>query len=271
MSTAAPKKKRVLFIINQFFRGGAETALVNLLRTMDSARFDVDLLIFDMIDLPGSLSLIPEIPDWVHVINVAENEKKTAFVKKAVFKLERKLTGTQPFRRGAIRYLQNQYYDAAISYGEWFSSALCARYAAARRKYVWIHADMDKAAFLHPDILRFEAQFDGFLFASRHSMEGAVKKYPQLASRSAVLPNRVDSEKIIAMSEEALARLSAGGRSAAARDGRKRARGEKPSAAGRGDAAALFRGAAVSLGEHRLACQRPARGKAPACGAGCGA
>ena len=58
MSTAAPKKKRVLFIINQFFRGGAETALVNLLRTMDSARFDVDLLIFDMIDLPGSLSLI---------------------------------------------------------------------------------------------------------------------------------------------------------------------------------------------------------------------
>ena len=204
MSTIAPKKKRVLFIINQFFKGGAETALVNLLRTMDAARFDVDLLIFDMIDLPGSLSLIPEIPDWVHVINVAENEKKTAFVKKAVFKLERKLTGTQPFRRGAIRYLQNQYYDAAISYGEWFSSALCARYAAARRKYVWIHADMDKAAFLHPDILRFEAQFDGFLFASRHSMEGAIKKYPQLASRSIVVPNRVDSEKIIAMSKEPL-------------------------------------------------------------------
>lgn len=204
MSTAAPKKKRVLFIINQFFKGGAETALVNLLRTMDASRFDVDLLIFDMIDLPGSLSLIPEIPAWVHVINVAENEKKAAFVKKAVFKLERKLTGTQPFRRGAIRYLQGQYYDAAISYGEWFSSALCARYAAARRKYVWIHADMDKAAFLHPDILRFEAQFDGFLFASRHSMEGAIKKYPQLASRSLVIPNRVDGEKILAMSEETL-------------------------------------------------------------------
>lgn len=204
MSTAASKKKRVLFIINQFFKGGAETALVNLLRTMDASRFDVDLLIFDMIDLPGSLSLIPEIPAWVRVINVAENEKKAAFVKKAVFKLERKLTGTQPFRRGAIRYLQGQYYDAAISYGEWFSSALCARYAAARRKYVWIHADMDKAAFLHPDILRFEAQFDGFLFASRHSMEGAIKKYPQLASRALVVPNRVDSEKIIAMSEEIL-------------------------------------------------------------------
>lgn len=204
MSTAAPKKKRVLFAINQFFKGGAEMALVNLLRTMDAMHFDVDLLIFDMIDLPGSLSLIPEIPDWVHVINVAENEKKAAFVKKAVFKLERKLTGAQPFRRGATRYLQGRYYDAAISYGEWFSSALCARYAAARRKYVWIHADMDKAGFLHPDLLRFEAQFDGFLFASRHSMEGAIKKYPQLASRSLVIPNRVDGEKILAMSDEPL-------------------------------------------------------------------
>ena len=203
MSTVPPKR-HVLFVINQFFKGGAETALVNLLRTMDASRFDVDLLIFDMIDLPGSISLIPEIPAWVHVINVAENEKKAAFVKKAVFKLERKLTGTQPFRRSAIRYLQGRYYDAAISYGEWFSSALCARYAAARRKYVWIHADMDKAAFLHPDILRFEAQFDGFLFASRHSMEGAIKKYPQLASRALVVPNRVDGEKILAMSKEPL-------------------------------------------------------------------
>ena len=203
MSTV-PQKRHVLFIINQFFKGGAETALVNLLRTMDASRFEVDLLIFDMIDLPGSLSLILEIPAWVHVINVAENEKKAAFVKKAVFKLERKLTGTQPFRRGTIRYLQGRYYDAAISYGEWFSSALCARYAAARRKYVWIHADMDKAAFLHPDILRFEAQFDGFLFASRHSMEGAIKKYPQLASRALVVPNRVDGEKILAMSKEPL-------------------------------------------------------------------
>lgn len=198
------RKKRVLFIINQFFKGGAETALVNLLRTMDAGRFDVDLLIFDSIDLPGSISLIPEIPAWVHVIDAAENEKAAAFLKKAAFKLERKITGAQPFRRSAVRYLQSRYYDAAISYGEWFSSALCARYASARRKYVWIHADMDKAAFLHPDILRFEAQFDGFLFASRHSMEAAQKKYPQLSARSLVVPNRVDVEKILAMSGEPL-------------------------------------------------------------------
>ena len=159
-------KTSVAFLINQLFKGGAETALVNLLRTMDETLFDVDLIIFDQIDLPGSISLIPEVPSWVHVVNIAENEKQTAFVKKAIFKVERKLTGVQPFRQGVKEYLRGRYYDAVISYGEWFSSALAARYANARRKYVWIHADMDKAAFLHPDILRYRGMFDGFFFAS---------------------------------------------------------------------------------------------------------
>ena len=195
-------KTSVAFLINQLFKGGAETALVNLLRTMDETLFDVDLIIFDQLDLPGSISLIPEVPSWVHVVNIAENEKQTAFVKKAIFKVERKLTGVQPFRQGVKEYLQGRYYDAVISYGEWFSSALAARYANARRKYVWIHADMDKAAFLHPDILRYRGMFDGFFFASRHSMEAAQKKYPELIGHSYVVPNRVDSEKILTMSEE---------------------------------------------------------------------
>lgn len=197
-----PEKKRVLFLINQLFRGGAEIALINLLRTMDSAAFDVDLLVFDQLELPGSLSLLPEVPAWVNVVNAAEREGNAAFLTKAVFKIVRRLTGEQPQRRSAVRYLRGRYYDAAISYGEWFSSALAALYTAARRKYVWVHADMDKAAFLHPDILRYEGLFDGFLFASRRSLEAAAEKYPQLRARSYVVPNRIDSEKILAMSEE---------------------------------------------------------------------
>ena len=170
-----PEKKRVLFLINQLFRGGAEIALINLLRTMDSAAFDVDLLVFDQLELPGSLSLLPEVPAWVNVVNAAEREGNATFLTKAVFKIVRRLTGEQPQRRSAVRYLRGRYYDAAISYGEWFSSALAALYTAARRKYVWVHADMDKAAFLHPDILRYEGLFDGFLFASRRSLEAAAE------------------------------------------------------------------------------------------------
>ncbi len=152
----------------------------------------------------------------MHVINVAENEKKTAFVKKAVFKLERKLTGTQPFRRGAIRYLQNQYYDAAISYGEWFSSALCARYAAARRKYVWIHADMDKGPpFSTRTFCALKRSSTAFLRLPPLDGGGGEKISQLLASRSAVLPEPRGQREDHRHERGITARLSAGGRSAA--------------------------------------------------------
>ena len=156
-----PEKKRVLFLINQLFRGGAEIALINLLRTMDSAAFDVDLLVFDQLELPGSLSLLPEVPAWVNVVNAAEREGHAAFLTKAVFKIVRRLTGEQPQRRSAVRYLRGRYYDAAISYGEWFSSALAALYTTARRKYVWVHADMDKAAFLTKAVFKIVRRLTG--------------------------------------------------------------------------------------------------------------
>ena len=108
------EKKRILFVINQFFKGGAETALVNLFHVLSGDTYEIDLLIFDQIDLKGSISLIPQIPKWVNVVNVAEREKRTAFVKKAIFKLYRRLSGEQLFRQGAKDYLRGQYYDVAI-------------------------------------------------------------------------------------------------------------------------------------------------------------
>lgn len=198
------KKKSILIVINQLFKGGAETALVNLFHVLPREEYQIDLLIFDQIDLNGTLSLIPEIPDWIHVINVAEREKQSAFLKKAFFKLCRRLTGRQFFRREARNCLKGRRYDVAISYGEWFSSALVARYAVARRKYVWVHADMDKASFLDPDILRYQSFFDGFFFASRCSMDAAVVKYPQLAGRTWVVHNQVDRQRLLECSRRSL-------------------------------------------------------------------
>lgn len=195
-------KKKILITINQLFKGGAETALINLLHVLPASEYEIDLLIFDQIQLRGSISLIPKIPKWVHVINIAEAEGKVAFVKKAAFKLYRKITGEQRFRQAARQYLRDRFYDVAISYGEWFSSALVAFDTSARRKYVWIHADIDKAAFLHPDILRYQDFFDGFIFASRHSMEAALAKFPKLKRCSFVIHNQVDRDRLRQLSKQ---------------------------------------------------------------------
>jgi len=95
------KKRNILIVINQFFKGGAETALINFFHVLNKENYHVDLLIFDQIDLKGTVPLIPQIPEWVHVVNVAQDEKQAAFLKKAIFKVTCKLTGKQPFRRKA--------------------------------------------------------------------------------------------------------------------------------------------------------------------------
>lgn len=191
-----------MIAINQMFKGGAETALINLLYLLPKEEYEVDLLIFDQIDLKGSISLIPQVPNWVCVVNSAEQETRMAFAKKAVFKVYRKLSGEQLFRQNAKAYLRERYYDVAISYGEWFSSKLIALNAIARRKYVWIHSDMDKASFIHPDIMRYQNLFDGFIFASRHSMEAALAKFPILKDRSFVVHNQINREKLWQMSRQ---------------------------------------------------------------------
>ena len=196
------KKQSILIVINQFFKGGAETALVNLFRVLPREKYEIDLLIFDQIDLKGSIPLIPQIPDWVHVINVAEREGALAFLKKTVFKAYRDLFGKQLFRGSAKTYPRGRFYDVAISYGEWFSSSLVAKYVTARRKYVWIHADMDKASFLHPDILRYQERFDGYIFTSKYSMDAALQKYPQLGGRAYVVHNQVDGQLLRDLSEQ---------------------------------------------------------------------
>lgn len=195
-------KRKLLFSINQFFKGGAETALLNLFRALPPEKYEIDFLIFDQIDLKGSLSLISQIPNWIHVVNVGEREKLFAYVKKAYFRIYRDLTQKQLFRRSVRRYLKDSAYDVAISFGEWFSCAPIATMVRATRKYVWIHADMEKAVFLHPDIISCQQYIDQFFFVSEHSRQGAVVRYPFLEGRSAVIHNLVDEAELLEKSRE---------------------------------------------------------------------
>lgn len=190
------KKKKLLFVINQFFKGGAETALLNLFQILPPEQYEIDFLVFDQIDLPGTISLIPRVPDWIHTVDTAHGEAQGAFLKKAWFRFCRRLTRQQLFRKAAMDYLRRRQYDAAISYGEWFSSRLVAEYAQARRKYVWIHADMDKAVFVHPDIIQYERYFDRFIFVSKCSMECAAEQYAFLKGRGVVVHNLVNEERL---------------------------------------------------------------------------
>lgn len=53
-------KRTLLFVITQFYRGGAETALVNLLKTLSPEDYAVDLLVLNQTTQENSL--LPKCP-----------------------------------------------------------------------------------------------------------------------------------------------------------------------------------------------------------------
>ena len=102
-------KRTLLFVITQFYRGGAETALVNLLKALSPEDYDVDLLVLNQTTQENSL--LPEVPAWVRVLDAgAENGAKPFSMTKKAFWLG---------GDAALRFVAGRTYDAAFSYGEW--------------------------------------------------------------------------------------------------------------------------------------------------------
>ena len=50
--------KKILFVITQFYKGGAEVALLNLFHQLPQSEFEIDFLIFDQMILKDAQSLI---------------------------------------------------------------------------------------------------------------------------------------------------------------------------------------------------------------------
>ena len=66
-------KKKILFVITQFYKGGAETSLLNLFHCLDSQKYEVDFLVLNQIEYQDATSLMGEVPEWIHVFDAVKN------------------------------------------------------------------------------------------------------------------------------------------------------------------------------------------------------
>ena len=73
------EKKRLLFAISQFYKGGAEISLLNLLRKLDQNDYEIDLLILNQCPAEGAVSLIPELPEHIRVFDAYRKEQHFSF------------------------------------------------------------------------------------------------------------------------------------------------------------------------------------------------
>ncbi|MEL7567679.1 MAG: glycosyltransferase [Dehalobacterium sp.] len=157
----------------------------------------MDFLIFDQVVLNHAISLVDQIPEWINVCDAAANEGSVAYIKKAFYRLYRKITKRQLFRKSAADFVKDKAYDFAFSYGEWMSPEFVATKVKAKKKAIWIHTDIDKSPFVDERILfRYDQNYQYYIFASERSRQSAIKKYPLIGERSYVIHNMCDDTGI---------------------------------------------------------------------------
>jgi len=194
--------KKLLFVISQLYKGGAETALLNLLSSLSSEDFEIDLLLLNQYPVKDAVSLVPEIPKH---INVFDQWKKTYHFP-LLYRLKRRLRyimhGDLQDPQKAIQYVQNKVYDWAFHIGEWISPEFCAKHVRAANKAVWIHTDLSKSTNFNADVLfSYDKDFSCYIFVSQNAMMNSVEKFPQLKGRAYCIHNIVDDQAIKAKSE----------------------------------------------------------------------
>ncbi len=196
-------KHKLLFVITQFYKGGAEMSLLNLFHLLHPDNFEVDFLILNQVECRDATSLTEFLPSWINSYDVVRNEGGTSLVTSLKKKVYRRVFHAETYGGKAAEFVKGKIYDAAFSYGEWLSPAFVVNKVNARKKYVWIHIDIDKANFVNSgELVKYNSKITKYLFASRTSMRGAVKKYPIMQGKSQVIHNYVNTQCILEKAKE---------------------------------------------------------------------
>lgn len=197
--------KKILFAISQLYKGGAETALVNLLNKLDYSKYAVDLLILNQIPVEDAVSLVNRVNEHVKICDAYQKEQKRTFLSKARGEFFYTKEQKSRYYVSALEFVYGKKYDWAFFVGEWCSPEFVAMEVEADYKAAWIHSDISQAAYFNAEeYFDYYDRFNYFIFVSRHSMESSIAKYPFLKSKAVTIYNINDAQYIRERSKESV-------------------------------------------------------------------
>ena len=190
--------KKLLFVINQLYKGGAETSLVNLLNHLDDTKYDVELLILNQSPIENAVSLVNQISKKVKLCDAYKEYQKVTISDRVRAKLIYTMEQKGAYYFPALDFVRNKIYDWAFFIGEWSSPSFVAYEVQAKIKAAWIHNDLSEAEYFdEKHYFYFADQFDYFIFVSQNSLSASVKKYPFLKEKAVCIYNINDVECIL--------------------------------------------------------------------------
>lgn len=181
---------KLLFVISQFYAGGAERSLLNLLKKLDESKYDIDLIIMNQSLSEGRKSLIPDLPKNVCVIDAWKQMHRFSLVRTVKGKLFFTENEKNCDPVSALIYVRNKEYDWAFHIGEWWPPAFTALKVRAKKKAAWIHNDIARAEYFNADdFFKYDNNIDQYIFVSNNSMLSSLEAFPFIRDKSCCIYN----------------------------------------------------------------------------------
>ena len=68
---------KLLFVIDQFYKGGAETSLLNLLKRINvDGAHEIDFIVLNQCPIKNAVSLIEKVPSEIHVLDIYKMQQR---------------------------------------------------------------------------------------------------------------------------------------------------------------------------------------------------
>lgn len=215
-------RKKILFVINTMGRAGAETAMLELLKHLDSPDYDISLYV-----IMGQGEMIGRLPPYVRLRNpkfdahsVLSREGKrgmartvwdafrrnggqikkichivktlTAMVRKGKLQTDKLLW--RMLSDGALRFDED--FDLAVAWLEGASAYYVADYVRAARKCAFVHIDYESAGYTREMDRGCWDSFDRIFMVSDEVRQHFLAVYPEHAAKADIFHNMVDQEGI---------------------------------------------------------------------------
>lgn len=189
--------KKILFVINQFYKGGAETSLLNLLKKLDKSKYDIDLIIMNQCPVENAVSLVEQLPKEIHIFDAWKELGKRRAIQHIQERCLLTHTDKETMPISALLYVRQKNYDWAFHVGEWWSPQFVAEKVNAKHKCLWIHSDLSKAEYFQADhYFSFDSLIEYYIFVCENSKDSSLKAYPFIKEKSICIYNINDIQLI---------------------------------------------------------------------------
>lgn len=214
--------KKILFVINTLGTAGAETALLELLNSLNRPEYEISLYV-----LTAQGELVQKLPKDVRLLNTSFNAhsvlskegrndlRKT--VLRAFFRnghMGRKVVEMlrnfmsmyrsgkiladkilwRMMAEGAERFEET--YDLAVAYLEGGSTYYVADYVHAKKKAAFVHIDYESSGYTKEMDRDCYEKMDRIFTVSAESKKHFLKVYPQYCEKTKVFHNIINQERI---------------------------------------------------------------------------